>query len=415
MIRIKIAIFFGKTVSLICRKLGLGAGVTWAGEVALKIGGMRVIREIWGSKEPKETVLIAGTNGKTTTTKLLVTALRNAGKKVVTNESGANLLNGIVGSLITQPAGEFYVLEVDENNLIRVMREMGGMREMTIVLLNLFRDQLDRYGEVDKIAKDWEKLGEMGGMREMIINGDDPQLAYLGEKLKKNVFYFGLENKKFLLGEKPHATDSIFCPKCGGRLNYQGYYLSHLGEYRCGECGLKHPKNNEGNKGNEGDGRIEGVYNIYNTLAAKLTAKVLGIKKPDFSGFKPAFGRGEEICGVKILLSKNPAGFNESLRTVIDSKEKGPLLLVLNDRIPDGRDVSWIWDTDFELLQNYKYPIHVSGDRKEDLMVRLKYAEIRNIRVIRDIREIIKKTKWVLATYSGMLEVRKMLTGKKIL
>lgn len=400
--------------------------MTWAGEIALKIDPKILSKLI---PENSKVILIAGTNGKTTTAKLLTTVLTNAGKKVVGNASGANLLNGIVGTLIQKSEGDCYIFEVDENNLIGVIREMGEMREITVVLLNLFRDQLDRYGEVDKIAKDWEKLRELRGVGDLVINGDDPQLAAIGEKLKKKVFFFGLGDRKYFLKEKQHATDSIFCPECGTRLTYSGYYLSHLGEYQCEKCGFGHPKN---------DGslrflrslkklKLEGVYNFYNVLAVVQTARLLKIGLEKISAgldkFEPAFGRMEKIGNTIILLSKNPAGFNESLRTVVNSNKKGPLLLVLNDRIPDGKDVSWIWDVDFETLQNYPGKIIVAGDRAYDLGLRLKYAGVPKTQINTNLRgalrEVLRGIKgdkgWILATYSAMLEVRKILTGKKIL
>ncbi len=406
----QLAILAGITVAFISRTFRLGAGVTWAGEIALRID-----KDILPKLIPAgaKVILVAGTNGKTTTTKLLKAALHDY--HVVTNESGANLLNGIVGSVLQQKPGEYYLLEVDENNLMKVTKEIASpsaRNDITIVLLNLFRDQLDRYGEVDKIAKEWENLGDKGNL---VINADDPQLAWLGKKLKGRVYYFGLGDKKFFLPKMQHATDSIYCPNCGTRLKYQGFYFSHLGEYLCPKCGFEHPKNDKGYRGNEGNmAKIEGIYNYYNVLAALLTAQVLGIKNPDFSNFKPAFGRSEEVGGAKILLSKNPAGFNESLRTVINSKRKGPLLLVLNDRIPDGTDVSWIWDVDFEELQEYKFPIFVSGDRKLDLALRLKYGGVGGFEVC-DLKEVAERAIWILATYSAMLEVRKILTGKAIL
>lgn len=379
----------GKLAGVLSRKLGLGAGVTWAGEVALKID-----RDILPKIIPNgaKVILVAGTNGKTTTAKLLASMLPGA----VLNKSGANLINGLVGTVIQSKSAPYYVFEVDENNLVTAAR---ALKPEIVILLNLFRDQLDRYGEVDKIAKNWEKLGA----KAFVINADDPQLAFLGKNLK-NVFYFGLGDRKFFLEKMPHATDSIYCPNCGSRLEFAGFYLSHLGEYRCPGCGFKHPKNHKISR----EYFLEGVYNKYNFLAAEVAADILKIK-PDFSGFKPAFGRSEEIGKTKILLSKNPAGFNESLRTVLNSDRKGDLLLALNDRIPDGRDVSWIWDVDFEMLKNFKHRIFVSGDRALDLALRLKYAEVSC-----EIKYNLNVS-WILPTYSAMLDIRKELTGKKIL
>jgi lipid II isoglutaminyl synthase (glutamine-hydrolysing) len=388
----ELAVALGKTAGFLSRSLALGAGVTWAGEIGLKIDGS-LIRELLPPEA--KVILIAGTNGKTTTAKLLASALPGA----VLNQSGANLLNGIAGTLINSQPAKYYIFEVDENNLVEMLKQVQ-YDNTSVILLNLFRDQLDRYGEVDSIAKKWTGIKA----KNVIINADDPQLAWLGQNLGGKVSYFGLGDKKYFLAKKQHATDSTFCPNCGQKLDFAGYYLSHLGEYECGNCGFRHPKNNL----TEADYQLEGVYNRYNVLAATLVTKTLNIK-PDFHRFKPAFGRMEEIGQTKILLSKNPAGFNESLRTIINSKRSGPLLLVLNDRIPDGRDISWIWDVDFEVLQKYKHPVFVSGDRKLDLALRLKYAEV-PCEIKHDLN-----VSWILATYSAMLDIRKELTGKKIL
>lgn len=397
-----VAILGGKITGAVSKKLRLGAGVTWAGEVGLWLDRGLIPKLI---PRGAKVVLVAGTNGKTTTAKLLKTALENAGKKVVLNQSGANLLNGIAGTLLQNPSGEVYIFEVDENNLPLVLWQV---HPESIILLNLFRDQLDRYGEVDAVAKKWQSALSAFD-RELIVNADDPQMAWIGKNYLGHVRYFGLGDKSLYLKQMQHATDSIFCPGCGSRLRFSGVYFSHVGEYSCSKCGFRHPKNNITRHGVKDSAGLEGIYNLYNVMAASLAAKELGLQKVNFSGFKPAFGRSEEIGRTKILLSKNPAGFNESLRTVVNSKRRGPVYLVLNDRIPDGRDVSWIWDVDFEMLKDYEDQIFVGGDRALDLAVRLKYAEVPF-----SVGEKFDAA-WILPTYSAMLDVRKMLTGRKIL
>lgn len=394
--RKSIAIICGRAVGRFCRFFNLGAGVTWAGEISLKIDPNLIKKLV---PQGAKVILVAGTNGKTTTTKLLASILPGA----VTNKSGANLLNGVAGTLINSQPSSYYIFEVDENNLLPLLKQIHAD---AVILLNLFRDQLDRYGEVDEIAKDWTNLTNLSNL---VVNADDSQLVWIGKKYKGRVSYFGLGDRRLFLSQMPHATDSIFCPNCEARLGFSGVYLSHLGEYRCESCGFAHPKNEKTVRDVKAIRGLEGVYNYYNLLAAGLTAKVLGIKNPKFANFRPAFGRSEEIGKTKILLSKNPAGFNESLRTVLNSPRKGPLYLALNDRVPDGRDVSWIWDVDFEVLRKYPYPIFVGGDRALDLALRLKYAEVPC-----KIEEKLDAT-WILPTYSAMLDIRKKLTGKKIL
>jgi UDP-N-acetylmuramyl tripeptide synthase len=291
---------------------------------------------------------------------------------------------------------------------------------------------------VDTIAKNWqESLRDAHKNTILILNADDPQLSFIGTKGAIPTLYFGLENKKLYLSKMQHATDTIFCPACGNRLKFAGVYFSHLGDWTCEKCGFTHPKSTLTSVSITSP--MEGVYNKYNALAATLVSETVGIEKKkiqeSLKGFQPAFGRMEEVMyegkSIKILLSKNPTGFNESLRTVCSSKHKGPMMLLLHDRIPDGTDVSWIWDVDMEQLDGYPYPIIVSGERYLDLALRLKYRRMKydvrstnQIRIEEDLQKGIEifvkeikegETGWILATYSAMLDVRKILTGKKIL
>ena len=403
--RTRVAIILGKLVSLFSTTFRLGAGATWPGEVALRIQP-RILRYL--SKNAKRVILVAGTNGKTTTVKMIKTIL---GKDAVSNTSGANLDNGLVSTFIRYPKAGYYIFEVDEATLPNVLKDLTPEN---IVLTNLFRDQLDRYGEVDTIAEKW-LLALAGSERQtnVIVNCDDPYLAFIGSKISAKVKYFGLEDPSLFLPKMQHATDTIYCPNCGARLTFAGVYFSHLGKWACGNCSFMPPK--EDVTAADFTSPLEGVYNVYNTLAAALTAQTLGISKPDIrealTHFTPAFGRMERIGRNIILLSKNPTGFNESLRTVAASKEKGPVLFVLNDWIPDGRDVSWIWDVDFEQYPNFpKY--YVAGDRALDMALRLKYAGIQST-IVKNIPQ--EDMLWILPTYSAMLDIRKTLTGRKIL
>lgn len=427
---IRLISFIGNFIFFISKTFNLGAGGTWPGEIALRIKS-NILTDLARLKIAKEIILVAGTNGKTTTSLLIKTVLKKNGQTVIHNTSGANLLNGLVSTLLISKNADFAVFEVDENSLPQVLK---FIKPQMIILLNLFRDQLDRYGEVDIIGNRWLKslreLRDFGEFEQttIIINADDPCLAFIGKNLKAKTFYFGLKDKKLFLPEIQHATDSLYCPNCQNKLDYEGTFFSHLGIWQCGKCGLRRPKTDLGNLGDLGNfGELKGVYNQYNLLAAVLALKTLGVEeetiKKGFKSFQPAFGRGEELVidgkKIKIFLSKNPTGFNESLRTVVGLGAQN-FLFVLNDRIPDGRDVSWIWDVDFEMIGE----IGVSGDRAYDMALRLKYGGIRDFRVFGDIREAIKngleKIKkdeilYILPTYSAMLEVRKILGGRKIL
>lgn len=400
-------IIVGKIVSFISRITRLGAGETWPGEIALRLNPP-ILSDLAGTLK-KGVILIAGTNGKTTTALMIKTILENSGVSVVSNASGANLENGIVSAIIQNPNADWGVLEVDENSLPVVVSRLTSHvshKTLIIVLLNLFRDQLDRYGEVDVIAEKWE-AALRGTTATVIANADDPLIAHVGKR--HAALFFGIEDKTKYQRAQEHAMDSTFCLNCGSRLKYRGVYFSHLGVWRCAPCGEKRPKPDVC----RATSPLPGLYNLYNALAAASVARALGIEG-DMARFSPAFGRQEEIGNVRIFLSKNPAGFNESLRTVLELGAK-ELLLVLNDRIPDGRDVSWIWDVDVEMIPK-NIRVRVSGDRVYDLALRLKYAGIET-QVFERLSDALRteETLFVLPTYSAMLEVRKILTGKKIL
>ena len=404
-----LAICIGKLIARASQLTNLGAGGTWPGEIALRLSPN--ILSSLASRLKKGVILVAGTNGKTTTAKMIQIILEQNGNSVVHNASGANLDNGIVSALIQKPQADWGVFEVDENTLPVVLRQVTPK---IIVLLNLFRDQLDRYGEVDVIAEKWQKaLKKLPKGCTIIANADDPLVAHLGKAASSRpgleLRAFGIDEPKLFQKKIDHATDSTFCLNCGARLKYEGVYFSHIGIWSCPKCGEKRPKPDV----SEGNSPLPGLYNLYNTLASLSVAKTLKIRA-DLSRFRPAFGRQEEIGNIKLFLSKNPAGFNQSLRTVLELGAK-QLLLVLNDRIPDGRDVSWIWDVDFEMIPN-DVSVRVSGDRVYDLALRLKYAGVKAT-LYEHLDEALETPEilYVLPTYSAMLEVRNILKGRKIL
>lgn len=422
----RVVITNAKTVSTTSTSFGLGAGETWPGELALSIRPN--IASYFSKQLTKGAILVAGTNGKTTTTLMIKKVLESKGDRVVTNATGANLLNGIVSSFIKSAdwKGDLHadvgLFEIDENSLPVILKYITPKR---IVILNLFRDQLDRYGEVDIIIEKWQKvLHALPKETEVILNSDDPSVAYLGKCISGKVSYFGLNDKKKYLKTAEHATDSTFCPQCGQRLTYEGVYYSHIGVWHCDACGNTRPTPTI----HTFPSVLSGLYNQYNTLAAVAVTRSVGIKDEEISqalkNFVPAFGRQEEIVfegkTIKLFLSKNPTGFNASLRTALEMGAKD-IFLVLNDRIPDGRDVSWIWDVDFDVLK--KLRVYVAGDRVYDLALRMKYADIQpsihpKLEMgFHDALQTLPKNQilYVLATYSAMLEARKILTGKKIL
>lgn len=428
-------IFIGKLLSKAVQTFNLGNGSTWPGHIALGIN-RNLIRELLRGSKIK-VILIAGTNGKTTTSGMIRTVLERSGKKVLQNESGANLLNGIASTLLLHANGQgklahdYAIFEVDENTLPLLLRELTPDY---LILLNLFRDQLDRYGEVDSIGRKWaEVLQTLSKETTIVLNADDPQIAFLGKGLAAKTVYFGLGKRQVGIKKLAHAADSIYCPNCGRKLFYRQIFFSHLGDWYCGSCQLKRPKIDCADSPVY---PLSGEYNRYNTLASVLLFSEIGISQPDIEAglrhFIPAFGRQEVIVfegkKIQVFLSKNPTGFNESLRTAVDLGAKYVLLL-LNDRVADGRDVSWIWDIDIEPFVADLTKIIVSGDRAYDLGLRIKYAmkdqsSSSKFQTFEKIDEAIKEglgnlsdkdTLYILPTYTAMLEVRKILTGRKIL
>jgi len=445
-------LLLGKLIIKISRILNLGSGSTWPGHLALKLND-KFIENVVNKNKNLKIIVIAGTNGKTTSTALLKFLLEKSGKKVFTNSEGANLLNGVASSIIknsnvfSQLKYDFAIFESDELNLPLLLKKISPDK---VLILNLFRDQLDRYGEVNTIALKWlESLKTLSGKTEVFINGDDPQLYFIGSKLSQKIHYFGVKTKLMQLKNIPHDVDSIYCPVCLSLLHYHQLSFAHLGNFYCSNCQFKRENVNDFSNVKI-NYPMSGLYNVYNTNAVLLLFKSLindqyvipskeGIQsKITFSvlnewlkEFTPAFGRQEEIIyknrKVFILLSKNPAGFNQSIQTVkqILKNKKTNFLIILNNQIPDGQDVSWIWDVDFAPILSSAKNIYVSGDRAYDLNLRLRYEnEAKKIIIFENLSEaiesIVNKTKvgerlFILPTYSAMLEVRKILLGRKLL
>ncbi len=426
----------GKTISFASKLTNRGAGSTWPGHIALSLN-KNYIKDLL-KDSPTKIILVVGTNGKTTTGKILTTILEKNGKKVFQNTSGANLLNGITSSLLLHSTllskvnADYGIFEVDENNLPLILHELTPK---AIIVLDLFRDQLDRYGELDSIAKKWKNAFEkLPPSTHLILNGDDPLIASLGQDVTASVCYFGLDPNKNEGQPVQHAADSLYCPRCSNKLQFSKIFYSHLGIWKCPHCKFERPLPTIA----ESFYPLEGMYNRYNTLAAALAAKTLGINSEKIDtalhSVVAAFGRQEKLIvhgkPIQLFLAKNPTSFNESLKTISKMGAKH-IMLVLNDRIPDGRDVSWIWDIDLEqYIIDFKH-VTVSGDRTYDMALRLQYAQKTptfsnnpNYFIEPNLKLALQKaieqtpkneTLYILPTYSAMLDVRKILTGRKIL
>lgn len=424
------SLFVGKLSSFLIKTILNRNASTWPGHLAIE-ANPKFIKQILNKNKHLKLILIAGTNGKTTTTKALHHILEYNNISVIRNDSGANLLNGLASLIIKESNlngkidKDALLFEVDENSFPLILKQVNPK---AIVLLNLFRDQLDRYGELNTTAEKWSKtLGKTGKQTVIIANADDPQIIKIAKKTSGEKVFYSINDKLKNEKELSHAVDSITCPNCRADLDYLKISYSHVGNFKCSKCGFTNPNAEIIDVKTD----LKGSFNIYNLTASVIAAKkVFGVKKENaissLANFKPAFGRQEEINykdkKIVMLLSKNPTGFNESLKIVMEKKYSN-LLLFLNDRIPDGRDISWIWDVDFDMLNNRELNVTVSGDRTYDLANRLKYAGIESNpleSLEKALSTAVDKTQKgetlvILPTYSAMLELRKILTGKSIL
>jgi len=440
-IKKKTALFLGRVLKFLL-SFSPSGGTAAPGLLALKIDD-KLVEKL--SKQLKDSVIITGTNGKTTTARMTASIFEQAGVDYVHNRTGSNLLRGVASALLKGDyKGKIGLWEVDEAVFPYAVEQI---KPKVVVLNNLFRDQLDRYGEIDTLALKWKKaLKKLGKDVVVIANADDPVIAGICKEIKAEVIYYGISDKKIGSREISHASDANVCPKCLANLDYEACFVSHLGLYNCPHCGVIQPKKDiecieyKSNGVDENEVKITdqgeeikvrlnmpGIYNIYNVLASFGIAKSMGINKKDivngFKKFRPAFGRFEKISvdgkNLYIMLVKNPAGFNQVLKTLpeIAGNKSCSCLLILNDLIADGRDVSWIWDVDFELLKKVEIDrLIVSGIRAEDLALRIKYSSIKyKVLCIKYIRKAIDSLLkengdlFILPTYTAMLETRRIL------
>jgi UDP-N-acetylmuramyl tripeptide synthase len=455
------ALWAGKAVHAGLRVAGRG-GTVLPGLVAQRLDSDLARRLT--ARLPHGVVLLAGTNGKTTTARMLALALECAGLRVVHNREGANLLSGVssrlvqAASLSGRLAADVAVMEIDEAAFPQAVRALAPR---TVVLHNLFRDQLDRYGEVDAIARRWwEALGALPRSAVAVINADDPRLFALARALPSGarVLFYSVRDPRHSLERLPHAVDSANCPCCGNPLAYEQLYLSHLGTYRCVQCSFAAPQPQVVARWIELDGidgvalaiehggetvplrlNVPGLYNAYNALAAVSAALACGIALTQataaLQGFRAAFGRAERLehldRQVAIFLVKNPVGFNEVLRTLfppgtdLQTAPGARLLIAINDLDADGRDVSWLWDVDFEALPERVEWVTVSGIRAHDMALRLKYAglPLERVHLELDLERALDyalehtppgKLLCILPTYTAMLALRRILARRGV-
>jgi lipid II isoglutaminyl synthase (glutamine-hydrolysing) len=443
---IKIAV--ARSVGELARRAGRGGGTSLPGKVLMRLEP-HAIGELGGRLERGSAVLSA-TNGKTTTAAMTASVLERAGIPLVHNRAGANMAGGVASTLLAAArtkgriAGELGLFEVDEFWLERVVREL---RPRAILLSNLFRDQLDRYGELETIADRWAAVVAAETTARLALNADDPLIADLGRS-SEHVSYFGIEDPSVALPEMQHASDSKHCRRCGTAYVYDAVYLGHLGVYRCPNCGQERPRpivaaeaiTLDGTRGARFRLRtppgtadvalpLPGLYNVYNALGAATLCLELGATLEQvvdgLEAVTAAFGRAERVVigdrELSILLVKNPAGANEILRTLALEQGELDVLAVLNDRIADGRDVSWVWDADFELLAPAVRRVTCAGSRAAEMALRLKYAGVPEDRLhvvpplpqaLDDALGAAGDHVYALPTYTALLELRDELANR---
>jgi UDP-N-acetylmuramyl tripeptide synthase len=437
-----------RVVGAVSRLFGRG-GTSLPGRVLLKVspGALRRL----SSRLDGGSIVISATNGKTTTAAMAAAILESTGARLVHNRAGANMAGGVASALVSASrpggglAGDTGLFEVDEFWLERVAADV---QPRAIVLSNLFRDQLDRYGELEAIGERWAGVIEaLPASTRVVLNADDPLVADLGRD-RPGVVYFGVDDVEVALPGLAHASDSKHCRRCGTRYTYDAVLLGHLGHYHCPNCGARRPEPTvcarrvhlEGVRGasvtmaaggSEADVRLglPGLYNVYNALAATALGVALGIPLETIAErlreVAPAFGRAETLTvdghALSILLVKNPAGANEVLRTLTLEPGEHDLLAILNDNIADGRDVSWVWDADFEALAGRIGHVTCAGTRAAELGLRLKYAGVPEARIVVEpaldsaldgALERARGPLYALPTYTAMLALRELLVAR---
>lgn len=406
-------------------------GETLAGKVAMMIDP-GILTFLAGNVREKIFV-VCGTNGKTTTNNLLCSVLEAQGRKVVCNHAGANMLNGCVSTFVLNAKlngeldADYACIEVDEASTLHIF---PYFQPDYMILTNLFRDQLDRYGEIDITMNLLKKAMEMAPKMKIIVNADDALSAFLATESGNPYVTYGIRDRVFEKTPVNEIREGRFCKRCGAKMEYRFYHFSQLGDYHCSSCGFQRPEITYNaseistKKGlsfrveeNQVRADYRGFYNVYNILAVYAAVREAGLPVENFNellaGFNPENGRNEQfqIRDTKVILNlaKNPAGFNQNIAAVMEDESLKDLIILINDNAQDGIDVSWLWDVDFErLAEDGINSITVCGKRCLDMRLRLKYADISSAAepdVEKAIRERIDhgcKNLYVLVNYTGL-------------
>lgn len=444
-IRRLFAIWAAKLVTAVCKVTGK-RGETLPGKIALQIDPS-ILKEL-SSQVREKIFVVCGTNGKTTTNNLLSQALAAEGYKVICNKTGSNMLNGVVSAFVISAGwngridADYACIEIDEASTVRVFPHFIPDY---MVLTNLFRDQLDRYGEIDITMDVLLKSIKMGKKIKLIINGDDSLITSLAIESKHRFVSFGISEQIFKAEKLANEIkEGSFCPLCGTKLHYEYYHYSQLGSYECINCNFKRPDIDYAATNIDLDNHIafdvenrrievnyRGFYNIYNILAAYSAVRTADIAPVHFSqmliNYNPQNGRMEQfhIDGKSVILNlaKNPAGFNQNISAVIEDESPKDVIIMINDNAQDGTDISWLWDVDFERFKEANVnSMTVTGIRKYDMYLRLKYVDIKSD-ISNDVEKTIRKqiregtgNLYVLVNYTALYSthlILKKIEGEK--
>lgn len=439
-ILVSLAVCISRITTALSRRLGRQGAIISG--TAAQIICPKIIAKL-SAQVREKVIVVCGTNGKTTTINMIASVMEADGKKVICNRTGANLPNGVASAFVSAATrtgridADYAVIEVDEGYARRVLPQLSPD---LLILTNLFRDQLDRYGEIDTtielLAEAIQKTKDVT----LLVNGDDVLCAYIAAQMGKPFFTYGI-GERVEAGSVNEIREGRFCKLCGAKLIYSFYHFAHLGDYRCPRCGFHRPKP-------DFDGRnisladplsldiccreerahfqthYRGLYTLYNLLAGYGAIRLSGLTGERFqqmlSSFRPANGRMETFriqgCSVLLNLSKNPAGFNQNIAAVLSDTKPKDIIVAIGDKEQDGRDISWLWDVDFDALRDETVKqIWVAGTRAPDLCLRLKYEDIPSKeadRISSAVEEAVKtgtKNLYVLANYSMLSGVRALL------
>ena len=432
-----------RTAGALSRAAGRGGGTTIPGKVLWKLDPGSV--DALAARLPQGVVVFSATNGKTTTTAMAAEIL-GEGRKLAWNRAGANLMSGIASALVAGGRADLGLFEVDEGALPEALARTNPR---VLALGNLFRDQLDRYGELELVAERWrDAVAGLPSGTTLVVNADDAVVADLADGRAEAV-RFGLDDPRQARPRLQHAADSKYCLRCGALYEFAAAYVGHLGDYRCPQCGHRRPELDVAAREIElrgllasrfrlatpvGNAEIElalpGLYNVYNATAAAALSMAVGASLEDvrsgLARFGAAFGRFERIASggksIVLLLVKNPAGANEVVRT-LETGVPPVLVVALNDAIADGQDVSWIWDVDFEPLLEHVGHVIATGDRAAELGLRMTYGGLppERLEVIPSLESALDRglslveagtELVVLPTYTAMLSLRSILAGR---